>query len=315
MALKLEGAPAEASAARWFLRATLVTVGLLWLVVVTGGLVRLTASGLGCPSWPLCSGQSAIPPAHYHSLIEFGNRVISGMAMIAAVITAVLAWRVPWTEGWIRRLAVAAAAGTVAQIPLGGLTVLLDLNPLMVMSHFLLAMAVVVCAVWVAFEGHRRVHDRRLPNRLAGLHDIGLHAWVTVALYLVLIVSGTLVTAAGPHAGSTAVVVKRFGNFYDAAWLHVRVATAFIVVLAALAWRLRRPASRARDIVVCTVALTLCQFAVGEYQYRNGLPWQVVAMHVTLAVTLLVLVVLLAAEIGAPQPEHAREPAAEFEPV
>jgi len=291
---------------RWFLRSTLASLGVLWLVVVTGGLVRLTSSGLGCRHWPTCTSTSIVPPDHYHALIEFGNRMVSGAALIAAVITAILAWRLPWTAGWIRWMAYAAAAGTFAQVPLGAITVYYDLNPLLVISHFLLAMAVVVCATWTAFEAHRVARDHDVRGALGSLE---LHAWLTVAACLALIVSGTFVTAAGPHAGSTTVVVKRFGNYYDAAWVHVRVATVYIAVLVALLWRLRRDAGRARGIALCTFALTLLQFGVGEYQYRNNLPWEVVAAHVMLAVTVLTLSVVLAAEVTTSRRLDRRAPA------
>lgn len=297
---------APATLSRWYLRSMLASLAVLWLVVVTGGLVRLTSSGLGCRHWPTCTTTSLIPPDHYHALIEFGNRMISGAALIATVIAAVLAWRLPWTAGWVRRMTVAAALGTFAQIPLGGITVYYDLNPLLVMSHFLLAMAVVVCATWAAFEAHRTAQDHDIRGALGSLE---LHAWLAVAACLALIVSGTFVTAAGPHAGSTTVVVKRFGDYYDAAWVHVRVATAYIVVLVALLWRLRREDSRARGIGLCTCALTLLQFGVGEYQYRNNLPWEVVAVHVMLAVTVLALTVVLAAEVTTARLAGKRAPA------
>src|SRR6476469_9909466 len=134
-------------------RAALATIGLLWLVVVTGGLVRLTASGLGCPHWPTCEANGGLaPPANYHSIIEFSNRVISGIAMLAAVFTAWLAFRTARLPRAARWAAVAAALGTVAQVPLGAVTVAFDLNPLLVMSHFLLAMAVLASAAFVTFH-------------------------------------------------------------------------------------------------------------------------------------------------------------------
>jgi cytochrome c oxidase assembly protein subunit 15 len=91
----LSRARGRAVTALTFERAALITLGLLWLVVVTGGLVRLTASGLGCPHWPTCEAHSFVPSTGYHSVIEFSNRVISGIAMVAAVITAVIAFRTP----------------------------------------------------------------------------------------------------------------------------------------------------------------------------------------------------------------------------
>jgi hypothetical protein len=114
----LSRARGRAVTALTFERAALITLGLLWLVVVTGGLVRLTASGLGCPHWPTCEAHSFVPGTGYHSVIEFSNRVISGIAMVAAVITAVSAFRRPGLQRAVAWGAAAAAAGTVAQVPL-----------------------------------------------------------------------------------------------------------------------------------------------------------------------------------------------------
>ena len=126
----------RALSARAFERTALVTLGLLWLVVVTGGLVRLTASGLGCPHWPTCEANSLVPSAGYHSVVEFSNRVISGIAMVAALVTAWVGFRVPGLRRSVAWAALAAALGTVAQVPLGAVTVAFDLHPLLVMSHF-----------------------------------------------------------------------------------------------------------------------------------------------------------------------------------
>src|SRR4051812_4599728 len=129
-----------------FRRLAAASLVVLWLVVVTGGLVRLTASGLGCSSWPLCEGGRIVPSTSYHAAIEFGNRLISGIAMIVTLVVAVAATRVSGSRRAITAGAVAAAVGTAAQAPLGAVTVLTDLHPLAVMSHFLLAMAVVSVA-------------------------------------------------------------------------------------------------------------------------------------------------------------------------
>ncbi len=278
--------------------AALVTLGLLWLVVTTGGLVRLTASGLGCPHWPTCEAGRITPTASYHSLIEFSNRVISGVAMLASVATAVLAYRVPGLRRHVAHLATAAAAGTVAQVPLGALTVAFDLNPYFVMSHFLLAMAVVAVSTWVTVRAWQLAHDGA-PEPVAAGRAAWL-AWAAAAAVLVLVTTGAFVTAAGPHAGSTEHVIERLGNFHQAAWVHVRAAVTFSTVFLVLTVWLRRRArgSVPQRLAVPGVVLTLCQLGVGEYQYRNGLPWGVIAVHVAIAATLVVTVITIAALIS-----------------
>jgi heme a synthase len=281
---------------RTFQRMAVATLVILWLVVTTGGLVRLTASGLGCPHWPTCQANALVPQDSSHALIEFSNRAISGIAMLAAVATAIVAYRVAGIDRRIAHALAIAAAGTVAQVPLGAVTVAFDLNPYLVMSHFLLAMVVVSISTWATVAAFR-------PD-VAGpaVGRIGLLAWGAVVVYLALIVSGAFVTASGPHPGSTTTPIERIGNFYDAAWVHVRVATTFTVLLVALAvwlWRGFRGSAAQRLSLVCVVLLG-CQAAVGEYQYRNGLPWDVIAVHVALAATLLIAVVVTASLISLP---------------
>ncbi len=286
-----------AVSARGFQTAALVTLALLWLVVTTGGLVRLTASGLGCPHWPTCEANQLVPSASYHAVIEFTNRVISGVAMLAAVATAIMAYRVPGLKRGVARAAALAAAGTVAQVPLGALTVAFDLHPLLVMSHFLLAMAVVAASTWVTVRAWRLAHGGE-PRPL-DVPRVGVAAWAAVAACLVLVTTGAFVTAAGPHAGSTDKPIERLGDFYDAAWVHVRAAVIFstlFVIVAVWLWRKAR-GSVPQRLSVAGVVLTLCQLAVGEYQYRNGLPWGVIAVHVAIAATLVVTVVTIAALI------------------
>ncbi len=213
--------------------------------------------------------------------------------MLAAVATAVMAYRVAGLDRRIAHALAIAAAGTVAQVPLGAVTVEFDLNPYLVMSHFLLAMAVVSVSTWATL---RALRPGRAPAAPAE-RRLGLLAWAAVAAYLALITSGAFVTAAGPHPGSTSTPIERLGNFYDAAWrarprrhgLHRPL-------------RRRRPSGCGGDaggrgaqrLSIVGVVLLGCQAAVGEYQYRNGLPWAVIAVHVALAATLLITVVVVA---------------------
>jgi len=281
------------------------SLALLWLVVTTGGLVRLTASGLGCPHWPTCDANNSLLPADQsHALIEFSNRVISGLAMLAAVGIALGARRLRGMDRVTTALVV-AAAGTVAQVPLGAVTVAFDLNPFLVMSHFLLAMLVLTFATWGTVQLWREGREGAIADR-----RLGWLTWATVVAGLALVTSGTFVTAAGPHPGSTSTPIQRIGNFYDATWVHVRVATTFAVLLVAVAiWLWRRPAPRiARLLSAAALVLMAAQAGVGEYQYRNGLPWQVIAVHVALAATLLITVVAIATFASA-APAARRPPA------
>src|SRR3954468_3652402 len=286
-------------------RSAWVTLAVLWLVVTTGGLVRLTASGLGGPDWPNCAPGSLIPQGSYHAVIEYSNRIISGIGVLATLVTAVLAQRSPQAPSWLRRVAWAVAAGTAAQAPLGAITVATDLNPVAVMSHFLLAMVVLAAATWVAYRAWR-LEARGVADavRRPGRAVLG---WSAVAMALMLVTSGAVVTAAGPHPGSTDKPIDRLWNFHDAAWLHVRFAVAFSAIFLTLAvWLWRRDrGSLAQRLSVAGIGLTLCQLAVGEYQYRNGLPWQAIAVHVGIAATLVVTVVTVASLLSDAAPDHS----------
>ncbi|MDX6535124.1 MAG: heme a synthase [Gaiellales bacterium] len=279
---------------RTFQVAAVVTLALLWLVIATGGLVRVTASGLGCPNWPTCEAGTLVPSASHHAVIEYTNRVLSGLAMVAAVVTAWMGFRTPGLSRAVAWGAFAAATGTVAQVPLGAVTVAVDLHPLAVMSHFLLALAVTAAAAWVTVHGIALARGR--PLAPIERSKPALFAGLAVAAVLVLITTGAFVTAAGPHPGSTDKVIERFGDFSDAAYVHVRAAVTFAIIFAGLAvwlWRTARGTLTQR-LSLAAVALTLCQIGIGEYQYRNGLPWGVVAVHVAIAGTLVITVVSVA---------------------
>src|SRR3954451_4199520 len=175
----------------------------MWLNIASGAFVRLTGSGLGCPDWPLCKGQP-VPPFNYHPVIEFSNRAIALAGILAAVLTYLSARTV--ADRTARRLAAGVALLTLAQIPLGAVTVLFDLNPLLVMSHFLVA---------VTATGLAAVLLARLSAGAATAPPRPL-AWLARGSVLVafgLIVSGAFSTAAGPHAGGED--IRRMGNVVD----------------------------------------------------------------------------------------------------
>jgi cytochrome c oxidase assembly protein subunit 15 len=254
----------------------------LYVIVLTGAAVRLTGSGLACESWPGCQQGAFFPAIGEHSTIEFGNRVVA----LFPITLSLLAWvAARWTPGigrWVVWTAAGVFLGTIAQAPLGLVTIRLDLHPLMVMTHFLLALAVLGGAAVVAVEalGNAVGRDESpvpLWLRLAGVVLVGAAA--------VLVVTGAFSTAAGPHPGDSA-DIDRFWNFLDAVWLHVRATAVFgISFLLLLVWLVQ---NRARVGVLAPaaavlLALLLLQMAVGELQYRNELPWWLVLVHVGLA--------------------------------
>ena len=232
---------------RTFQRTAVASLVILWLVVTTGGLVRLTASGLGCPHWPTCIDERARPA---------GFRARADRVLQPGHLRPGDAGRrrdrrdgLPGV-GLDRRIAHAlaiAAAGTVAQVPLGAVTVEFDLNPYLVMSHFLLAMAVVSVSTWATVRALRAQRARRRRPSSGSACSRGR----SVVAYLALITSGAFVTAAGPHPGSTSTPIERLGNFYDAAYVHVRVATTFtLLFVAAGGWLWRRFRGHGRSAAV-----------------------------------------------------------------
>jgi cytochrome c oxidase assembly protein subunit 15 len=280
METSLPRARGIAISARTFRRIAVANVVMLIVIVATGATVRLTASGLGCRHWPGCQPGDPFPEKGYHSYIEFSNRVIAALTIIVTLATYLAARLTPGLGPWVRRLALLTFLGTLAQAPLGAITVHYDLNPWLVLSHFLLSLAIItagVAIVLLAFE----VAGERLPGALKAL---GLVVWVAVA---VLVVTGTFATAGGPHPGS--IDVRRlaiFGSFGKQVYWHVRAAAVFGLSLAALTAWLAVRRSRFFPYALTVVGVLLVQMIVGEVQYRTTLPWWLVLCHVVLAATL-----------------------------
>jgi cytochrome c oxidase assembly protein subunit 15 len=183
----------------------------------------------------------------------------------------------------------------LAQGILGGITVLLELHPLIVMGHFLLSLVALAVAVLVV-QG-----ARDLARPAAAEEPLGA-AWLALALVpaaAALVVSGTLVTAAGPHSGGEEIV--RFGNLVEAVHIHIGATALFGVAFLALLGLLIVERRRARvelGLAAVVLALLLAQMVVGEIQWREALPWGLVLLHVTLATAVWVAVVALAARIA-----------------
>jgi heme a synthase len=274
--------------------AALVALGSLFVVVVTGAVVRLTASGLGCENWPRC-GDTPFPEQDFHALVEFGNRVVAVGALLCTLAAALVARRVGGLPRYLRLGAALVAASVLAQIPLGGLTVVFELHPLLVMSHFLLALAAVGLAVVVALGADR--HARGAQARPVSVWVSRL-ALALVPVALVVVVTGAFATAAGPHSGGSE--IERLGVLVDSVYVHVRATAAFgigFVALVAALWWSRSVARTELKLALGVLGLLLIQMAVGEIQWRNALPWGLVLVHVALATAVWAGIVAIAARL------------------
>jgi cytochrome c oxidase assembly protein subunit 15 len=290
-----------AISARTFRRLAAFSALMLLLVVATGATVRLTASGLGCRHWPGCQAQQFLPEKGYHSYIEFSNRAVAGVTVFATLLAFVGSLLCPGVRRRVRWLAGLTFAGTFAQAPLGAITVHYHLNPWLVLSHFLLSMAVLALGVLVLLEAWD-VSGDVVPTVLRRL------SLVVVFAAGLMIVAGTLATAGGPHPGSSS-AVRRLDTFGTAVYWHVRATAVFGVSFALLLVALYRRHVRQVRFGVAVVAVLLAQMAVGEVQYRTELPWWLVLGHVTLAACLWAATVAFTASLWRPTRRRLSVPA------
>ena len=244
-------------------------------LVLTGGAVRLTGSGLGCPTWPECTPGSYTPVPHQaegqlHAWIEFGNRLLT-FALFAAAI-AVLAHVLITKRRDLRGLAAGQLLGILGQGVLGGITVLTDLHPLPVAGHLLLSIILISGAASLYSRRNLRAVKREdlepLTKKISLAH---------IALSFLVIVLGTLVTGSGPHAGDEK--ARRFGfDIRTIAWIHADLVIALFGLTAAFYILVRSDKELARAIAVFTV-IALAQGAIGYIQYFTGIPEILVAAH------------------------------------
>jgi heme a synthase len=265
-------------------------LGLLFLIVVSGATVRLTASGLGCENWPRC-GDTFLPAKDFHALVEFGNRVVGFIVGLVTLAAAVAAWRVGGLPRWLVLTAWALPVTVLLQGVLGGITVLVELHPLTVMAHFMLSLVALGLAVVVVVGARRGI---------AQPHPSGL-AWPALALVpsvLVLVVTGTLVTAAGPHSGGED--IRRFGNLVDMVHVHIGATAVFGATFLFLIVPIVVKRNEARvelGLGLGVLGLLLVQMTIGEVQWRTELPWGLVLVHVALGTAVFAGVVGLAARL------------------
>ena len=260
-------------------RLAIAAAAILVAVVGTGATVRLTGSGLGCEHWPGCTGTVSLPEKGYHSFIEFGNRIFAFFTVLLT-LGAWLGTYPAGITGRIRRLALATFVATFLQAPLGAITVHYHLNPYLVLSHFLLSLLALTFGVVVAMEATVLVRGRADAAPAA----VRAGAIVAALACAVLVVSGTLATAAGPHSGS--VLVRRLWSFQPAVYWHVRATAVFGITFALLLAWLVRSGSRQVRLAFVVLGVLAVQMVIGEVQYRTKLPWWLVLVHVTNAAVL-----------------------------
>jgi cytochrome c oxidase assembly protein subunit 15 len=250
-------------------------------IIVSGGAVRLTKSGLGCPTWPKCTGDSLVPTSTPHHspvnmAIEFGNRTLSFLVLAVGVAVFVAALRLAPRRRDLLRLAALQPLGVVAQAVMGGITVLTDLHPATVAAHYMLSVALLFAAVSLyarAAEGDR-------PGR--PLVDVRLRrlAFTLMGVVVALLAAGTVVTGTGPHAGDAK--APRFGfEIAQVTKVHSGLAWVTVLLSVTLLIGLRRSGApgplqrRAAELLL----VELAQGVIGYVQYFLGVPAALVGLH------------------------------------
>ena len=278
---------------KWHLRILQANVFAQSAIVVTGAIVRVTSSGLGCPTWPECVAGSIAPTSEqtqaWHKWVEFGNRMLTTVLVLVAIgaILAIRAHNKNLRQKTgnapkdLLRLAIGCFVGIFVQAILGGITVLTGLNPLTVGAHFLVSIALISLAVvllWRARESGATQVKAKQP--ISPIVSRGLQ--LQLGLALTVITLGTLVTGTGPHAGDSAKITRLPFDPRVISWIHADAVLLFMglvagLLIALLATRAESSVTRNCVIVLC---VGLAQGLIGYVQYFTGLPWVLVAFHV-----------------------------------
>ena len=265
---------------RWLRFSAWTSFVLNTVIIATGGAVRLTGSGLGCPEWPLCAPGSLVPTEElsYHSLIEFGNRTISGPLLVFGILVVLLTWRIRRARRDLFAMSVTVLALVVLQALVGGVIVWMHLNANLVAFHYVVSL-ILVCltAAYVA-----RMYEPAGPREVVVPKPFLITTHIATFVMALTVLSGVVTTASGPHSGDA--TIQRDG--VDAVFMsHVHswpgyAALAFTVTLViwAAAQKLR-PLSW----LVTLLTVLIVQILVGVFQARAGLPPFPVGVHMVLA--------------------------------
>ncbi len=289
--------------ARWLVPLAWINLAVEVGIVVTGGLVRLSGSGLGCPRWPECVNGSIVPtsqqPQAWHKYVEFGNRMLTSVVSVVAVllILSIIGHRRSSDRRSLLPPALGILAGILLQAIVGGISVLLALNPYIVASHFLISMVLVATSSWLVWQvrQHHLVAVRR---------EVRLLGMATAAIAAVILVLGTAVTGAGPHSGDAAHPARFSFSPRSAAWLHadfVMLFSGLVIAMVVATALLHAPrALRAWRLVLI---VTVAQGVVGYTQYFLGVPGALVLIHMFMAC--LLVVALTWGLLSMRAPEHS----------
>ena len=267
--------------AKRYQQVTRVAFFALYAIIVTGSLVRLTGSGLGCSDWPNCNNEKFVDVSSGHAAIEQINRLFTGFVALSVVVAVSGALVMQPRRPRLVRCALLLVMGVLAQVILGAYVVLTGLNPWSNMAHFLVSVVLVTAAFVLVKRVDGLIHG---PHVLSN-HDVILRQFILGAISLAVLM-GTVVTGAGPHSGAELVtridIPVRFATqlHSGAVWLSVFLATAYVV-------RVRRSASRwatEGSAAMRLIGLLMLQGFIGYVQYFAGVPAQLVAIHVALSV-------------------------------
>ena len=248
-------------------------------IVVTGGAVRLTSSGLGCPTWPECVPGSYTPvpnqaEGQLHAWIEFGNRLLTFILVLSALITLIAVLKSGRRD--LRILAVGQFLGIFAQGVLGGVTVLTNLNPFAVASHYLLSTILIAAAVSLYTRRHIPC-IKKTSHRQSDLFS----RWHVVVAFIVVVL-GTILTGAGPHAGD--VDAPRIDLRIQTAALMHGLAVILLLLITVAFFRADKTDRTTKELLVKFFLISIAQGGIGFIQYLQGVPELLVAMHLVGAV-------------------------------
>ncbi|MEP6796925.1 MAG: COX15/CtaA family protein [Lapillicoccus sp.] len=302
--------PTRVVVQRW----TVATLVANAVIILTGGLVRLTGSGLGCPTWPRCTPESFVPHRELgaHGVIEFSNRMLTYVLIAVVLATVVVVWRWVGSSRSLRWHVGLLAFGVPFQGVIGGISVLTDLNPWVVGLHLIFSMVLVAASTWLVLRVRASAASaaEMAAGTEAGAHD-GRQRGLAVAAYVLtwaVVYLGTVVTGSGPHAGDA----NAPRNGLDPQLMsHVHAGAVYLLIAITIGYCLRTRGTRLLRAGVVLLVVELAQGAIGLVQYYTDLPVALVAAHLVGAALLVaastrLLLASYASPATAPAPRQPR---------